>query len=151
EGWLVWAALETASLHSTIKESITARHWTNTYYRGTMEKVAPRFHLTRPPAVPNNDDKFAVAAIHDRFQMMSDVLYSVTPITINRMSSGSTSWMPGPGPRVNLGPDFFAIPAGPGRALAQLNLLLHKIVEATPGISSRIRDDYVALVNEIRI
>ncbi|MGH9823430.1 MAG: hypothetical protein ACREDR_09280, partial [Blastocatellia bacterium] len=129
----------------------TAGHWTNSYYRETMEKVAPRFHLTKPPDLPDNDDKFAVAAIHDRFQKMSDVLFNVNPITINRLTSGSTNWAPGPGPRVNLGPDFFGIPAGSGRPLAQLRLLLRKIVEATPGISSRVQDDYVELANEIRI
>ncbi len=139
EKWLIWA-----SLYGTIPASIAAGSWTNTYYRATMGLVAPRFGLTMPPAVPVMSDQIAVAAIHDRYHQMRETMHS-SPITVNKISSGTETWAPGPGSTVTVTSAFFGL-----SPRAQLDRLLEKIVLATPDISSGLVPKYIELVDEIR-
>jgi hypothetical protein len=151
EGWLVLSRQEVSSLYGTIVRSIAGGSWDNTYYEATMELLAPRFGLTRPPSLPTATDQRAVAAIHERLARMRAVLYTTTALTIDRIAVGATSWSSGPGSTVTIGPDFFSIPAGAGHDRAQLDLLLRRIVEATTGVTPDAVSRYVDLVNQIRI
>jgi Domain of unknown function (DUF4157) len=151
EGWMIWAEQETDALYDTINESIRAGAWSNDYYKKTMELLAPLFNLTAPPALPLAKDKFAVAAIHDRFAKMSDVLFSVDSLAIERKSSGTTSWASGPTRHLTIGPDFFSLPAGPTKLRAQIHLLLRKMLEANPDISTGFRPRYEVLTERIRL
>jgi len=115
-----------------------------------MTKLAPVFGLTVPPTAPTERDKFAVAAIHDRYDKMQGVLFSTASIAINRKSTGTTSWASGPKRALTLGPDFFAFPAGPGRDRAQLDLLLRTMIAAHPDISEGARSKYFILTDLLR-
>ncbi|NER78025.1 MAG: DUF4157 domain-containing protein [Leptolyngbya sp. SIO1D8] len=150
EGWLIISRQDVASLYTTVNAVIASGAWTPSYDRATMQFMAPLFGLSVPPAVPNQDDKFAIAAIHERLARMRGVLYRNSPVRINRVSAGTTHWSAGPGDAVTIGPDFFAIPPGPTRHRAQLDLLLAKMIEATSGISAGIRPQYATLVDRAR-
>ncbi|HKE31051.1 MAG TPA: hypothetical protein VKD65_04945, partial [Candidatus Angelobacter sp.] len=151
EGWLVPTSLEVSSLYDTIKESIPPPHtWKSTYYMNTMKLLAPRFSLTMPPSLPTLAEQFQVAAIQERLERMSNVLYNVTGLSIARVTPGPTSWAAGPAATVNIGDDFFALPAA-GKPRAQLELLLREIIKATTGVSAEAVPRYADLVNQIRI
>ncbi len=106
-----------------------------------MDLVAPRFSLTPTRTPPSDRDRFAVAAIVDRYRRMDSVTGS--ELTLTRDPVNPTSWATGPGTAVTLGPEFFA--ASPDE---RINLLLAALVKATPGISSGLVPHYVALVHE---
>jgi hypothetical protein len=145
EKWLIWAYQEIASLYSTINTSRGAAAWTNSYYKATMALVAPHFGLTTPPTVPTMTDQVKVAAIHDRYLRMRSTMWS-RAITVNKVAAGSTAWAAGPGSTVTVNAAFFGLtPRG------QLDLLLARIVHATPDISAPLEPHYVALVDEIRV
>jgi hypothetical protein len=153
EGWTIWAHQEVESLYSAINEILTppGKTWANVCCADDMKEIATRFGLTLPPALPTANDKFAVAAVNDRFLQIEDTLYSVASLTIDRTIMGATSWAPGPAQALTIGPDFFGVAAGAGRGRAQLNLLIQAIVAATPDISPGARPAYVALFNRLRI
>jgi outer membrane protein OmpA-like peptidoglycan-associated protein len=144
EKWLIWAYQEVASLYETINASRPAGSWTNTYYRGTMGLVAPRFGLTAPPAVPSTTDQTSVAAIHDRYHQMRLAMRQQITVT-NAVGAAPTAWAAGPGNSVALSAGFFGLGARP-----QLDQLLAAIVAATPDIGSALEPQYVALVDDIR-
>lgn len=152
EAWLIWSEQGLSNTYNAVNDIVTTSGatWASECCEDEMTALASRFSLTAPPALPTDRDKFAVAAIHERFERMKDVLYNVTPLTLNRVT-GATSWSAGPGQTVNIGDDFFAIPSGPGKARAQLDLLLLKIIAATPGITPAQQHDYVTLTDRLRV
>jgi len=150
EGWLVLTRQEVSSLYNTIKESIPAGSWNNSYYKTTMTLLAPRFGMTMPPSLPTPAEQFEVAAIHERLARMRGVLFNTAGLSIDRVTPGPTSWAAGPTFTVIIGDDFFALPAA-GKPRAQLDLLLRAIVTATTGVSGDAVPRYIDLVNQIRI
>ena len=155
EGWLTWSEQEVSGIYESVNKALNRvpPKWppgVPGYYQEAMSKLAPVFGLTVPPAAPTDRDKFAVAAIHDRYDKMQGVLFSVSSIVIKREASGTTHWASGPKRSLTIGPDFFAFPAGPGRDRAQLDLLLRKIIEAHPDISEGARPKYFLLTDLLR-
>jgi hypothetical protein len=150
EGWLTWSEQEVSGVYDTVASTIKRGAWTNSYYQEAMGLLAPVFGLTLPASLPTDKDKFAVAAIHERFEKMFRTLFSHNAVAIERKTSGSTSWGKGPSRSLIVGPDFFSFPAGPTRNRAQLDLLLLKIIEANPDISSGARSKYVAVTDKLR-
>jgi len=154
EGWLLAASSDLGSLHGKIKDILrlpaASRAWSGTYYRNVMTSVAAQFGLTVPPGVPTESDKFAVAALFDRVDRLTMLLFRRIPVRINRVSAGTTRWGSGPTRDLTIGPDFFAVGAGPGRHRAQLDLLLAKLIEAAPDISAAARPKYATIINDLR-
>jgi hypothetical protein len=155
EGWLTWSEQEVSGIYESVNKALkrVPPKWAPGppgYYEEAMAILAPIFGLTVPRAAPTDRDKFAVAAILDRYEKMQGVLFSTSSIAIKRESSGETSWARGPKQSLTLGPDFFAFPAGPGRDRKQLDLLLRKIIEAHPDISESARPKYFLLTDSLR-
>lgn len=155
EGWLTWTEQEVSGIYESVNRALNRvpPKWppgAPGYYAEAMMKLAPVFGLTVPPAPPTERDKFAVAAIHDRYDKMQGVLFSNSTIAIKREASGTTSWAKGPKRALTLGPDFFAFPPGPARGRAQLDLLLRKIIEAHPDISESARPKYFLVTDLLR-
>jgi Domain of unknown function (DUF4157)/OmpA family/Lysine-specific metallo-endopeptidase len=151
EGWIVEASSQMSALYSVAGESITAGSWTNTMYEKMMAFVAPRFGLTLPPALPTADDKIALAAIAERFNRMSAVIFDASHVNIDRVAAGSTVWSSGPGVDVTIGPDFFALPADAGNNHNRLEILLRALVAATSGISADAVTRYMDIPNQLRL
>jgi len=153
EGWSIWASQEMDSLYADVNllTGQPGKKWKDTTSEKEMKEVAAQFSLTAPPVLPGKADQFALAAIDERFNRMSSVLFNVNALTFDRVAAGSTSWEAGPGTTVTIGPDFFAIPAGPGRGRAQLDLLITALVTATTGISAGAIPAYVALFDKFRV
>jgi len=155
EGWLTWSEQEVSGIYESINKALkrVPPKWPpagSDYYEEAMTKLAPVFGLTVPPTAPTERDKFAVAAIHDRYDKMQGVVFSTASIAINRKSTGTTSWASGPKRALTLGPDFFAFPAGPGRDRAQLDLLLRTMIAAHPDISEGARSKYFIMTDLLR-
>lgn len=110
-----------------------------------MKLAAPRFALTAPPALPVMSDQIAVAGIADRLQMLSRV--TKNPLTFERIKT-PTKWAFGPGSKIEVGDDFFAISGADDQAI----FLLKRLVAATPGslIRGVMESSYVELIDEIR-
>jgi hypothetical protein len=153
EGWSIWAQQRVSSLYSAINDILTppGKTWADVCCQADMTEIATRFGLTVPPALPTANDKFAIAAVEDRFLRIQNSLYSVASLTIGRDPAATTSWAAGPARSLTIGPDFFAVPAVPGHDRAQLDLLIQAIVAANPAISAGARPAYVALFDRLRI
>jgi hypothetical protein len=148
QGWLIWADQEIASLYKHMNAARNAGHWLAPYYMETMRRIAPLFDMTRPPAVPNESDQVKVAAIHDRLTRLMRL--PSNSLTMNRSQGGSTHWEDGPSGPLTFGPDFYSIPAGSWRARLQTDLVLRKLLSATPDISGGFESKYALMIELIR-
>lgn len=148
QAWLIWANQEIASLYKHMNNARGAGSWQNGYYMETMRRIASLFEMTAPPAVPTDGDQVKVAAIHDRL-----VRFARLPnasLTMNRSRSSSTHWERGPEGPLTLGTDFYGMPAGPGQARAQTDLVLRKLLSAAPDISGGLEAKYQQMIEQIR-
>jgi hypothetical protein len=150
EGWVIWSHQEVSNTYGVVSKAMTAGQPPSGYYADAMAKIAPIFGLTPPAAVPKLSDKVALAAISDRLQKLQDVLFNTTSIQIEKLKKGATAWGKGPSFELKIGPDFFAFPAGPRLFRNQLDLLLRKMLEAHPDISSDFRPKYMLLLDQLR-
>jgi hypothetical protein len=151
EGWSIWSEQLVENTYGSINQiTEQGKTWADVFGDVVMKELASRFGLTAPPALPDRGDKFAVVAITERFKRISNILYNVTGLTLEKVAAGPTTWSAGPAASVKIGPDFFVVPAGPGHDRAQLDLLLQAIVTATTGISPAARPSYIALFDVLR-
>ncbi|HMI52392.1 MAG TPA: DUF4157 domain-containing protein [Candidatus Saccharimonadales bacterium] len=150
EGWLVWSRQEASGAYGELDKRLRTGAWANAHYEEVYKIIAPLFGLTVPPTAPKDSDKFALAAIYDRLLVMSDVLFNRSSIELEKSSKKSTAWNKIPGQHVRIGKDFFKLPEGAGKSRAQLDLLLDKLIEAHPDISSDFRPKYVRLIDALR-
>jgi hypothetical protein len=154
EKWLVFAYQTTASVYSTANEAQRTSTWPSSapgpFGRSMMSKLSADFPLTDPGAsapftLPTSDDVFKLAAIYDRFYTMREVMHS-SPVTMEKIASGSDQWDPGPGAKVKLTDAFFLLPDD----LSRVKRLLELLLIATPNISPAARPMYISAANDIR-
>ncbi|MGB9178146.1 MAG: DUF4157 domain-containing protein, partial [Pyrinomonadaceae bacterium] len=147
-GWLLWSQQEVSSLYRTINDSRKAGEWTNQYYEGTMDRIATLFEMTKPPAVPNEKDQLKVAAIHDRLFRLSRLVFK--PVEFKKVKSDDTSWGKGPTRNISIGPDFFKEGKKARTHRSQLDLLIMRMLEASPDISKEARPRYLKMLDNLR-
>ena len=143
--WLKWSAQEIRGTYSTMVESRSPKKaWTNTHYEKTMKLIAARFGLTQPPALPADDDRFAVAGISDRYERMGALVRR--DLTATRDPNvKKTVWSAGPGNSVTLGDDFFALSDAVGRTRILMRVLVEAMSEIVPGDQTK----FVLLAEEL--
>ncbi len=143
--WLKWSPQEMRGTYATMVESRSPKTaWTNAHYERTMRLVAARFGLTMPPALPTDDDRFAVAGISDRYERLG--LISRRSLNVTRdPASKTTVWSAGPGTSVTLGDDYFALTD----AVARTRLLLSALVATVSEIVAGDRTKFVLLAEEL--
>jgi hypothetical protein len=154
EKWLVYSYQTLASMYGTVNETLNSGAWPTAipgpFGRIMVHGLAAEFGLTDPGSaapftLPTNDDKFKLAAIHDRFLVMREVMHS-SPVRMEKISSGSDRWDPGPGAAVRLTSAFFSLP----NDLARVRRLLELLLIATPNVSATIRPHYINAADTIR-
>ncbi|MBA2434606.1 MAG: DUF4157 domain-containing protein [Chthoniobacterales bacterium] len=138
--WLKWSHQETASTYSTMVESRPPKKkWTNSYYEETMKLIAAQFGLTPPPALPTDDDRFAVAGLADRYKTLLNRVRA--DLNAKRdPAAKTTSWSAGPGTSIVLGDDFFALTTTPERTRLLLRALVGRVSNIIAGHQSKIVD-----------
>ncbi|MFN0066387.1 MAG: DUF4157 domain-containing protein [Limisphaerales bacterium] len=143
--WLKWSEQDTSGVYSTMAESRPPKKaWTNSYYEDAMKLIAPHFGLTAPPALPTDDDRAAVAGIQDRFSQLGRLVRR-SDLTVTRdPNAATTQWWSGPGDRVDLGDDFFALATPEARA----RMLLAALVAKEPSIRSSDWAKFVDLAEQ---
>ena len=104
--------------------------------------------MTAPPTTPTESDQVKVAAIQDRLARLRRL--PSASLGMNRATSGSTRWEPGPTGPLTFGPDFYGLPADARRHRAQVELVLRAMLSAAPDISSGFVDKYVQMIEQIR-
>jgi hypothetical protein len=129
--WVKWSTQDTASTYSTIVESRAKKKWTSDYYKETMELIAAQFGLTKPPALPTDDDRFAVAGIVDRYETISSVVRKDLDVQHDPKAK-TTTWSKGPGKSIKLGDDFFALKTAIGRTRLMMNALVEQVSTILP-------------------
>jgi hypothetical protein len=142
--WVKWSNQETTNTYSTIVESRPKKKWKNSYYEETMKLIATQFGLTKPPALPTDDDRFAVAGIVDRYETISDVVRKNLDVQRNPKTK-TTTWSKGPGNSIQLGDDFFALKTIPERT----RLLMGALVDQVSTILPAHRKKFVDLAEQI--
>ena len=143
--WLKWSHQETASTYSTMVESRPPKKkWTNSYYEETMKLIAAQFGLTMPPALPTDDDRFAVAGLVDRYKVLLNLVRD--DLDAKRVAAAkTTTWSAGPGSSIVLGDDFFALTTTPART----RLLLRALVGQVSNIIAGHRSKFVDLAEQL--
>lgn len=138
--WLKWSTQETTSTYSTMAESRPPKKkWTNSYYEATMKLIAAQFGLTTPPALPTDDDRFAVAGLADRYKTMHKRVRANLEAKRDPAAK-TTSWSAGPGTSIVLGDDFFALTTTPERTRLLLRALVGRVSNIIAGHQSKIVD-----------
>ena len=77
-----------------VKSRPPKKAWTDSYYEETMKLIAAQFGLTKPPALPTDDDRFTVAGIFDRYRTMHRLVRH--DLKVQRDSAKKTEWSAGP-------------------------------------------------------
>jgi hypothetical protein len=148
EKWTRWAQQNTASLYGVLSDVIAAGSWTAASIPGwakpLMDILVIIFKLTPTTAVPTSTDRFALAAIEDRWTRMGNTFDM--PLSVTKNAAAATSaWTPPA--NLAVGTDFFALPAN---SQAQAKLLLRKLVDADHTISASARWQYEMMADEIQ-
>lgn len=155
EIWAGEAAATLAGVYVKLLQAQSEKKWTITPYMYMMNILAPRFGLSRPPVVPTERDRTAVAAIHDRYRSMSERVtgtFSSNPLTLTRGTGSTDGWkagsadQPRPGMGVTFADDFYA----QADRHKQVLFLFRKLVEATPDISPKLHATYVEVADLLR-
>lgn len=145
EQWLVQGRLEARSLYSAAHRANASGAWAagDLWYRNNaMRRVATRFGLTAPPAVPSADDKASIAGILDR---LAKLRFAVTGSGRTLVSGPTPSvWAPGPGATVTLSGGFLML-----SKRAKVERLLAMLVEAAPFVEAGRRTAYVELIKDM--
>ena len=142
--WVKWSNQDTTNTYSTIVESKAKKKWTNSYYEETMKLIATQFGLTKPPKLPTDDDRFAVAGIVDRYETISNVVRKNLDVQRDPKTK-TTTWSKGPGNSIQLGDDFFALKTVPERT----RLLMRALVDQVGAILPAHRKKFVDLAEQI--
>jgi hypothetical protein len=141
--WMKWATQETGSTYAVIIESRGKKDWSNTYYRDAMALISAQFGLTKPPALPTDDERFAVAGIADRFKRLQNRVKR--DLKVNRdAKAAKTKWSAGPGDTATLGDDFFALKT----TVEQTRLLAAALVAEMTDIEPTHRAKFVTLAEQ---
>ncbi len=143
--WLKWSNQETTSTYSTMVESRPPKKkWTNSYYEETMKLISAQFGLTMPPALPTDDDRFAVAGLADRYKTMLDRVRR--DLNAKRdPAAKKTTWSAGPGSSLVLGDDFFALTTTTERT----RLLLGALIDQVSAILPAHRGKFIDLAEQL--
>jgi Lysine-specific metallo-endopeptidase len=144
EQWLVQGRLEVRSLYAAVNRATSAGAWAagDGWQQGVMTKVAHRFGLTAPPAVPSADDKASVAGIFDR---LAQLRFAVTGSGRTLVPGPSPSeWEFGPGAQITLSPGFLGL-----SKRGKVERLLVMVVEAAAFIESARETAYVDLIKDM--
>lgn len=142
--WVKWSTQDTASTYSTIVESRAKKKWTSDYYKETMELIATQFGLTKPPTLPTDDDRFAVAGIVDRYETISNVVRKDLDVQHDPKAK-TTMWSKGPGKSIKLGDDFFALKT----AIERTRLIMRALVDQVGAILPAHRKKFVTLSEQL--
>ena len=142
--WLKWSTQDTANTYATIVESRAKKKWTRDSYKETMELIAAQFGLTKPPKLPTDDDRFAVAGIVDRYETISKVVRKDLDVQRDPKAK-TTTWSKGPGNSIKLGDDFFALKTTTERT----RLVMQALVEQVSAILPAHRKKFVDLAEQI--
>ena len=162
ESWLNYGDFDTGLAYNDINTALGAGSWSaagiNEFNIETVHRLATAFSpdITDPGVdgaprsiLPSEADKQRVAAIHDRFDQLYDVV-NQNPITITRGAPGSTDvWsgnlvMPYLNRSVTLSPGFFALSTHD-----QVRRLTRLMVQAHLGISGGFESKYVEALDLI--
>jgi hypothetical protein len=106
------------------------------YYRNLMSRMYIEFDITRPADEPKDEDRVALAGIHDRLEYMRNRFTS--PVTIHK-GGEATTWTAGPTLTVPTG--FFAL-----SPLKQVEDALTALIKANDDISADHRRAFVEIV-----
>ena len=142
--WVKWSNQETTNTYATIVESRAKKKWKNSYYEETMKLIAAQFGLTKPPKLPTDDERFAVAGIVDRYETISNAVRKNLDVQRDPKTK-TTTWSKGPGKSINLGDDFFALKTVPERT----RLLMSALVDQVSTILPAHRKKFVDLAEQI--
>ena len=142
--WVKWSNQETTNTYATIVESRAKKKWKNSYYEETMKLIATQFGLTKPPKLPTDDERFAVAGIVDRYETISNAVRKNLDVQRDPKTK-TTTWSKGPGNSIQLGNDFFALKTVPERT----RLLMGALVDQVSTILPAHRKKFVDLAEQI--
>ena len=144
--YALWAeAMEAIQKYGTmVKSRPPKKAWTDSYYEETMKLIAGQFGLTKPPALPTDDDRFTVAGIFDRYRTMHRLVRHDLKVKRDTASK-KTEWSAGPSDAVVLGDDFFALKT----ATERTRLLMRALVKQMTNIVSAHRDKFVNLAEQL--
>jgi hypothetical protein len=143
--WLKWSEQETTGTYGTmVKSRPPKKAWTDSYYEETMKLIAGQFGLTKPPALPTDDDRFTVAGIFDRYRTMHRLVRHDLKVKRDTASK-KTEWSAGPSNAVVLGDDFFALKT----ATERTRLLMRALVKQVTNIVPAHRDKFVTLAEQL--
>jgi hypothetical protein len=161
ENWMLLADFDTEILYGTVHRSLPpAASWAtrpgDAFNRETMARIAPLFGLTDPGTTapytqPTPRDREKIAAIHERFLLMRQSVFT-RRLTINKITSGDESWAAGPGvpgtgagSTVSLSAATLALTPVP-----RVRRLLALLAAAIPDVSPAIQPKYVEAADQIR-
>ena len=142
--WVKWSNQETTNTYSTIVESRAKKKWKNSYYEETMKLIATQFGLTKPPKLPTDDDRFAVAGIVDRYETISNVVRKNLDVQRDPKTK-TTTWSKGPGNSIKLGDDFFALKT----TIERTRCIMTALVDQVSAILPAHRKKFVDLAEQI--
>ncbi len=164
ESWLNYGDFDTEILYSTIHNSLVAGAWvtggSNEFNIQTMNRLATAFapDLTDPGAdgtprttPPTEADKLRVAAIHDRFDQMYDVVNQRVLTVTRAAAGGAESWgsraaLPRLAQAVTVAPTFFGL-----TAVEQIKHLVRLMMRARSDVSASYEAKYVNALDLIRL
>jgi len=109
-----------------------------------MELIAAQFGLTKPPKLPTDDDRFAVAGIVDRYETISNVVRKDLDVQRDPKAK-TTTWSKGPGKSIKLGDDFFALKT----ATERTRLIMRALVDQVGAVLPAHRKKFVDLAEQI--
>ena len=137
--WVKWSNQETTNTYSTIVESRAKKKWKNSYYEETMKLIATQFGLTKPPKLPTDDDRFAVAGIVDRYETINNAVRKDLDVQRDPKAK-TTTWSKGPGNSIKLGDDFFALKTTIERTRCIMTALVGQVSAILPAHRKKFVD-----------
>jgi hypothetical protein len=167
EAWLNYGDFDTEILYTTIVRSLAAGAWVtsegNAFNLATLHRLATVFTRdltdpgpdgaarTTPPApAPAESDKVRVAAIHDRYDQMYNVINQRVLTVTRSAAAGTESWgsqasLPLMTRSLVVAPTFFAL-----STLEQVRHLVRLMARARSDISAAFEEKYVNALDLIR-
>ena len=109
-----------------------------------MEDIFSKwFGLTRPPAVPTDEDILKLKAIEERLKTMESIFEN--PFTISE-SHDASDWINQPITLLQLNTETLSLDQA-GLATA----LLQELVNSVPHISAELEPLYIGTINDLRV
>jgi len=105
----------------------------------TNKLIATQFGLTKPPKLPIDDDRFAVAGIVDRYETINNVVRKDLDVQRDPKAK-TTTWSKGPGNSIRLGDDFFALKTTIERTRCIMTALVGQVSTILPAHRKKFVD-----------